>query len=100
MKVASQEECAQFCSATDGCNAASYYIDAAKYGGNNCWLKTADFEASMETSSCVLPAGAVHDANAVLLFLVDDTCAPPLLHLPPGVSKGYISRDGCLFPCR
>ena len=76
-KVASQEECAQFCSATDGCNAASYYVDGANYGGKNCWLKTADFEASTEVSSCVLPADAVDDDNAVLLFLVDDTCAPP-----------------------
>lgn len=76
--VESQEECAQFCSAMDGCNAASYYIDAELVGGSNCWLKNANFEASMETSSCVLPDDASTDANAVLLFLVDGTCAPPL----------------------
>lgn len=68
--VASQEECQDFCTATVGCNAASFYNTLV--GGNNCWLKTL-------ANSCELPADAPANPNATLLLKQEAACA---LQLP------------------
>lgn len=71
MKVANPQACEDFCAATDGCNAASYYLDGTNYGDRNCWLKTI-------ANPCERPEDAMADANSVLLLKLDATCA--LLH--------------------
>jgi hypothetical protein len=74
--VLDQMECEDLCTATEKCNAASYYLDGTSYGGMNCWLK-------IIADSCELPADADNDPNAVLLLKIDATCAPlpqPITH--------------------
>lgn len=70
MLVSSQQECEDFCSATEGCNAASYYLDGTAFGNKNCWLK-------ILADSCELPSDAVDDTNAVLLLKIEETCTHP-----------------------
>lgn len=64
--VADQKECEEFCSATEGCNAASFYSELV--GGNNCWLKTI-------AEACALPSDAADNEKATLL-LKCDKCTP------------------------
>lgn len=64
--VANQQECEEFCTATEGCNAASYYNEIV--GGNNCWLKKI-------ANVCEVPSDAITDPNASLLLKFDDICA-------------------------
>lgn len=74
MKVTNPQACEDFCSATEGCNAASYYLDGSTYGDKNCWLKTI-------ASPCEKPADAMPDPNAVLLLKLDDTCEAALAEI-------------------
>lgn len=53
------------------CNAASFYLDATPYGGNNCWTKTLSIP-------CELPSDALMDPNAILL-LQETECTSHLL---------------------
>ena len=66
--VADQMECEDMCTATEGCNAASYYNEAV--AGFNCWLKIID-------DVCEVPSDALDDPNATLLLKFDDACAHP-----------------------
>lgn len=90
MKVSSIDECEDFCSATDGCNAASYYLDGSAFGGNNCWLKNMDYY------SCELPSDAAIDLNAVFLIMVDAQCTQ--LHTEP-VSDASDRYNTCPHSC-
>jgi hypothetical protein len=74
--VLDQMECEDLCTATEKCNAASYYLDGTSYGGMNCWLK-------IIADSCELPADADNDPNAVLLLKIDATCPETTLALAP-----------------
>lgn len=77
MEVGSLKECAELCSKVEACNVASFYQIGSEYpGGKNCWLKNANFGASM-LSSCKPPPGANENSDAVLIFLIDDTCTYP-----------------------
>lgn len=67
--VGSQDECATVCAEDPACNAASYYIDSAPYGGTNCWTKTLSVP-------CQVPFDAIEDPNAVLLLQTTE-CALP-----------------------
>ena len=73
-KVANPQACEDLCSATEGCNAASYYLDHSAYNEKNCWLKTI-------ANACEMPADAVANPNAVLLLMLDASCAQLLLPL-------------------
>lgn len=64
--VESQNECEGKCSATEGCNAASFYTDASDLPNeHNCWLKIME-------DSCELPIDSIDDANAILLLKLAD----------------------------
>lgn len=79
--VADQTECEDLCTATEGCNAASYYLDGSAFGNRNCWLKFIG-------EPCELPADADDDPNAVLLLQLDDTCEDAITALGPDGAMG------------
>ena len=75
-------ECERFCSATEGCTAASYYQTLV--GDKNCWLK------KIATVACAVPTDAKDDPNSTLLL--KDTCTPTA-PVAPATYVAFAGKD-------